>query len=160
QPAGVPRHGSKLTRARREHQDQERSGKAHARHLGCCHVRRREAHAHRHRAEADGGEEERPDRPYAWGAAVAPGRSSPGKKNAISARAVSTGSDPWDAFCSTSVPNSPRTVPLGAFFESVGPIRSRQRLMAFSPSRTPTKTGPEVMNFTRSPKNGRSRCTA
>src|SRR6185369_15589709 len=47
-------------------------------------------------------------------AAVAPGSSIPGKKNPISARAVSGPSEPWAAFCSTSVPNSPRIVPFGA----------------------------------------------
>jgi len=82
---------------------------------------------------------------------VAPHASASGKKNAISSRAVSGPSEPWEAFCSTSVPNSPRTVPFGAFFESVGPISSRQRAMAPSASSTPMNTGPEVMNLTRSP---------
>ena len=83
-----------------------------------------------------------------------------GKKKAISARAVAAASEPCTAFCSTSVPNSPRMVPLGAFFESVGPMRSRQRATAPSPSSTQTKTGPELMKRTRSAKNPRSLCTA
>src|SRR5215475_8828699 len=57
-------------------------------------------------------------RAVAQTAAVAPGSSSPGKKKAISARAVSAASEPCTAFFSTSVPNWPRIVSRGAFFES------------------------------------------
>ena len=46
---------------------------------------------------------------------------------------------------------------LPAFFGSVAPMISRFFAMAFSPSRTCTTTGPEVMYLTRSLKNGRSR---
>ena len=51
-------------------------------------------------------------------------------------------------------------VPGAAFFGSVAPMISRFLAMAFSPSSTCSITGPEVMYFTRSLKNGRSRCTA
>ena len=53
-----------------------------------------------------------------------------------------------------------RAMPAGALRESVGPITSRYRATAFSPSRTMTTAGPEVMKRTRSLKNGRSLWTA
>jgi len=53
-----------------------------------------------------------------------------------------------------------RLVPAAAFLGSVAPIRSRFLVIASSPSSTCTNTGPEIMNSTRSLKNGRSRCTA
>src|SRR5262249_30789121 len=79
--------------------------------------------------------------------------SSPGKKNATSTRAVSGASDPCVPFCSTLVPKSARTVPFSALAGSVAPRISRWRAIAFSPSRTETKIGPEVMNVQRLAKN-------
>ena len=48
---------------------------------------------------------------------------------------------------------------IGAFAGLVGPIRSRQRWMASSPSSTIATIGPSVMKRTRSPKKGRSAWT-
>src|SRR5678816_4831031 len=65
------------------------------------------------------------------------------KKKAISLAAVSGPSEPCTAFCSTSLPQSLRMVPGAAFAGSVAPIISRFFAIAFSPSRTETKIGPE-----------------
>ncbi len=51
------------------------------------------------------------------------------------------------------------TVPGAALAGLVAPMISRFFATAFSPSRTCTTMGPEVMNATRSLKNGRSLCT-
>jgi hypothetical protein len=74
--------------------------------------------------------------------------------------AVSGASDPWTVFFSMSVAKSARSVPGAAFFGSVAPMTSRFFAMAPSPSSTMRTTGPLVMNFTRSAKNGRARWTA
>ncbi len=80
----------------------------------------------------------------------------PGKKKAISVAAVAAASEPWTALASMLSAKSARIVPLSAFFGSVAPISSRFFRMAFSPSRTWTTTGPEIMKDTRSLKKGRS----
>src|SRR5205085_8062120 len=86
--------------------------------------------------------------------------SHAGKKYPTSTRAVSLLSEPCTALASMESAKSARMVPCAAFFGSVAPISSRFLAMAFSPSSTCTSTGPEVMNSTRSRKNGRCRCTA
>ena len=58
------------------------------------------------------------------------------------------------------VAKSLRIVPSAALAGLVAPINSRFLATALSPSRTISSTGPEVMNSTRLPKKGRSRCTA
>src|SRR5690606_38054782 len=82
------------------------------------------------------------------------------KKKRISCAAVSGPSDPCTTFSSIEVAKSARIVPGAASFGFVAPIRSWFFWIAFSPSSTCTITGPEVMYWTRSLKNGRSRCTA
>src|SRR6185436_14657234 len=82
------------------------------------------------------------------------------KKYSISVRAFSTLSEPCTALASIESAKSARMVPFAAFFGSVVPISSRFFATALSPSSTWTSTGPEVMNLTRSPKNGRSLWTA
>ena len=84
----------------------------------------------------------------------------PGKKKAISTAAVSAASEPCTALASMLSAKSARMVPLSAFFGSVAPIRSRFFAIASSPSSTWIITGPEIMNSTRSLKNGRLLCTA
>ena len=74
--------------------------------------------------------------------------------------AVSGASEPCTVFFSMSVAKSARRVPGAAFLGSVAPITSRFFAMAPSPSRTMSTTGPAVMDFTRSAKNGRARWTA
>src|SRR6185369_8963326 len=87
-------------------------------------------------------------------------RSMPGKKNATSVAAVSAASEPCTALASMLAAKSARIVPRSAFFGSVAPISSRFFAIADSPSRAWTITGPDIMNETRSPKNGRARWTA
>src|SRR5271163_424039 len=66
-------------------------------------------------------------------------------------RGVSGASEPCTALRSMFSPKSLRIVPAAAFFGSVAPISSRQRVIALSPSRHITTTGPEVMYLQRSP---------
>jgi hypothetical protein len=69
-------------------------------------------------------------------------------------------SEPCTVLRSIPSARSARIVPGAAFFGSVAPMISRFFAMAFSPSSTCNSTGPEVMYFTRSLKNGRAACTA
>jgi formyltetrahydrofolate-dependent phosphoribosylglycinamide formyltransferase len=82
------------------------------------------------------------------------------KKSSISIFAFSRLSEPWTLFASMDSASSLRIVPGSAFSGLVAPITSRFFATASSPSRTCTTTGPEIMNWTRSLKKGRSRWTA
>jgi glutathione S-transferase len=86
--------------------------------------------------------------------------SFPAKNCRISISAFSGLSEPCTEFSPTERANSLRIVPSAAWAGFVAPMISRYRRTAFSPSSTWTTTGPEVMNATSSPKNGRSRWTA
>ena len=81
------------------------------------------------------------------------------KTPAISMAAVSGASEPWTEFSPTDRAKSLRIVPASALAGFVAPMMSRYFLMAPSPSRTCTTTGPAVIVSTSSPKKGRSRCT-
>src|SRR5690606_14627165 len=83
-----------------------------------------------------------------------------GKKYAISFAAFSRLSEPCTALASMLSAKSARMVPAAASFGLVAPIRSRFFSTAPSPSSTWIITGPEIMNSTSAPKNGRSRWTA
>ena len=63
-------------------------------------------------------------------------------------------------FLPTSIAKSPRIEPVVASSGLVAPITWRAALIASSPSSTSATIGPEVMNSTSSPKNGRSSCSA
>src|SRR6185312_7293399 len=78
-----------------------------------------------------------------------------GKKKAISVRAVSSESEPCTEFASIDSAKALRMVPGAALAGSVAAMISRLRATALSPSSTWMTTGPEVMNLTRSLKNGR-----
>src|SRR5690606_2424207 len=82
------------------------------------------------------------------------------KKNRISCAAVSGASEPCTELASMDSAKSARMVPGAASFGLVAPITSRFLATAFSPSRTCTTTGPEVMKVQRSLKKGRALCTA
>jgi peptidoglycan/xylan/chitin deacetylase (PgdA/CDA1 family) len=69
-------------------------------------------------------------------------------------------SDKVTEFASMDSAKSARMVPGAASFGLVAPITSRFLATAFSPSRTCTTTGPEVMKVQRSLKKGRSLWTA
>src|SRR4029079_4502825 len=84
-------------------------------------------------------------------------RFMPAKKNAISTAAVWAAAEPCTALASMLAAKSARIVPRSAFFGSVAPISSRFLAIAPSPSSTWIITRPEIMNETRSPKNGRAR---
>src|SRR5262249_51546410 len=86
--------------------------------------------------------------------------SLPEKNWAISCAAVSGASEPCTEFSPIDLACTLRMVPGAAFAGSVAPMISRYLATAFSPSSTCTTTGPEVMNSTSSPKNGRALCTA
>src|SRR6516164_7300472 len=83
--------------------------------------------------------------------------SLPAKNCAISVTAVSGASEPCTEFSPIDLACTLRMVPGVALAGSVAPMMSRYAATALSPSSTCTTTGPEVMNATSSPKNGRWR---
>src|SRR4029077_7728101 len=87
-------------------------------------------------------------------------RSISAKKYPTSNLAVSGESDPCTALNSMFVPWVLRIVPATALAGSVAPINSRFFLIALSPCRTSTTTGPDTINEQRLSKNGRALCTA
>src|SRR4029079_4708930 len=89
-----------------------------------------------------------------------PTTSLPEKNWAISWAAVSGASEPCTEFSPIDLAWTLRIVFGAALAGSVAPMMSRYLAMAFSPSSTWTTTGPEIMNATSSPKNGRALCTA
>src|SRR5262249_19338279 len=82
------------------------------------------------------------------------------KNCAISLAAVSGASEPCTELSPVDLAWTLRMVLGAALAGSVAPITSRYFAMAFSPCKTCTTTGPEIMKLTSSPKNGRSLCTA
>jgi hypothetical protein len=76
------------------------------------------------------------------------------KKNAISFFAFSALSEPCTALRSIDFAKSARIVPGAASLGLVDPMSSRFFAIAFSPSKTETKTGPSIMKVTSSRKKG------
>src|SRR4029077_6448835 len=68
------------------------------------------------------------------------------KKRFSSVSAFSGLSEPWTKLNMVSFPKSPRIVPFAALRESVGPMRSRTRVTAFSPENAMITTGLDCMN--------------
>src|ERR687895_642098 len=85
---------------------------------------------------------------------------SAGKNSPISRAADSAESEPWTRLVWTSRPKSPRMEPGDASSGFVAPITWRAAATASWPSSTSATSGPPVMNSTRSPKKGRSACSA
>src|ERR671914_331041 len=85
---------------------------------------------------------------------------SAGKNSPISRAADSAESEPWTRLVWTSRPKSPRMEPGDASSGFVAPITWRAAATASWPSSTSATSGPPVMKSTRSPKKGRSACSA
>src|SRR5918999_5338406 len=85
---------------------------------------------------------------------------SSGKKRPISRAEDSAESEPCTRLVWTSSPNSPRIEPGAASSGFVAPITWRAAVTASWPSSTSATSGPPVMKSTRSPKKGRSACSA
>src|SRR6185312_14315028 len=82
------------------------------------------------------------------------------KKSATSRAADSGESEPCTMFAPTSTAKSPLMEPGAASSGLVAPITWRAALTASIPSSAIATIGPEVMKSTRSPKKGRSACSA